>query len=168
MLDKEKIDNIAPASDEAERSRLELAQECPAATTAAAGANSLAAEPEQVKPYWTPVRIAAWSTIGGSVVLAGTAGYFALHAHHLQNEFDSDIHDAKLADGAYVAAYQDLESDGQHAAVVARGLAVTALGVAAIGVSLLVFNPGGRQANVNAVSLRCNADGATAVYQGTF
>jgi hypothetical protein len=149
--------------EEVERSRRELEHECPSGSPA--DASPVATEPERIKPYWTPVRIAAWSTIGASAVLGATAGYFALHAHHLQTEFENDIQHAKST-GAYVAAYNETASDGQHAAVVARGLTVAAVGVAAIGVSLLVFNPGGHP--VNAVSLRCNSDGARAIYQGTF
>jgi tetratricopeptide (TPR) repeat protein len=149
---------------EAARSRNELALECPVA----AGAPPLASEPEPVKSYWTPVRIAGWSTIGGSVVLGATAGYFALHAHHLQNQLESDIQKGKSTGDGYVAAYHEVEDEGQHAAVVARGLAVTALGVAAIGVSLLVFSPEQHDAHVNTVSVRCTLDGANAVYTGSF
>jgi len=151
--------------EEAERSRSELALQCPAR---AAGAAPLAAEPERVKSYWTPMRIAGWSTIGGSVLLGATAGYFALNAHHLQNELESDIQEAKSTGSPYVAAYGQLEDEGHHQALVARGLAVTALGVAAIGVSLLVFSPGEHDAGVNTVSVRCTVDGAKAVYTGSF
>lgn len=151
--------------DEAESRRSKLALECPAATP---GASSLAADAERVKPYWTPVRIAGWSTIGGSLVLGATSAYFAVRAHHLQNELESDIQKARSTGGGYVMTYDELDDEGQHAAVVARGLAVAALGVAAIGVSLLVFNPGERDARVNTLSMRCTQGGATAVYEGSF
>ena len=151
--------------DEAESHRSELALKCPAAPPPA---HPSAAEAEPVKPYWTPVRIAGWSTIGGSVVLGATAGYFALRAHHLQNQLESDIQKAKSTGGAYVTAYGELNDEGQHAAVVARGLAVTALGVAAIGVSLLVFNPGEADPGRNTLTMRCTQGGATAVYEGSF
>jgi hypothetical protein len=65
-------------------------------------------------------------------------------------------------------AYDELDREGQHAAVVARALAVTALGVAAVGFSLLVFVPGHSEGAVNTASLRCTQHGATAVYQGSF
>lgn len=158
--------------DEAERTWRELERQCPPVPAVPApGATAHIAVPEAPKEehaYWTPGRIAGWSTLGGSVVFAGTASYFALHAHHLQNQYESDLHEAKTTGSPYLPAYDEIASDGQHAAVVARGLALSALGLAAAGVSLIVFNPGGRHADVNAVSVRCNADGATAVYRGTF
>jgi hypothetical protein len=156
--------------DEAEQRRRELERQCPP-VAAPAGATAHIAVPEaptQEPSYWTPGRIAGWATLGGSVVFAGTASYFALHAHHLQNQYESDLREAKTTGSPYLPAYDEIASDGQHAAVVARGLALSALGLAAVGVSLIVFNPGGRHAEMNAVSVRCNADGATAVYRGTF
>ena len=67
---------------EAERHQQELARQCPDTASPAT------VPPPDARPdrYWTPMRIAAWSTLGGAVVFAATATYFAVRAANANSQ----------------------------------------------------------------------------------
>jgi hypothetical protein len=149
---------------EAESIERELASECPEG--AASSPPPLATAPS--KPYFTPIRIAAWSTLGCAVGLAIGATYFAGRASGREDQLEERIRAADSSGGSFTAADKQLEIEGLHAATLARGLGVGAIGLAAIGASLLVFNPENRETSTNGLSVRWSRDGATAEYRGAF
>lgn len=150
-----------PRRSEAERQVSELERECP--EPAAPSADSARSS----DPYFTPMRIAAWSTLGASLVFATSATYFAVRAKHFEHQIDENIRDAQ-GSGTYTPAEKQLESDGQHAAVLARSLGATSLGLAVVGASFLVFNPDKHDPATHGVSLRWSDESLTATYRGTF
>jgi hypothetical protein len=146
---------------EAEQQVRELTRECPEPPQPA---TSDSAPPSD--RYWTPMRIAAWSTLGASLVFATSATYFAIHAKQLEHQVNGNIEAA--GDSGYTQADKAVEDEGLHTAVVARSLGATSVGLALVGVSFLVFGTDKHEPATHGVSLRVGGDSLTAAYQGTF
>jgi hypothetical protein len=145
---------------EAARKASDLKLECPDSTTPIPPpAPPPVAAPDR---YWTPMRIAGWSSIGASVVFATTAAYFAGRAGNTQSEYE-----ARLASGVYTTQDQTLADKGYRYNHLAWGFGGAAVGLGAIGVSLLILNPTHHDSALG-LSVHWSGDGATAAYRGAF
>jgi hypothetical protein len=91
--------------------------------------------------YWTPLRIAGWSTIGAAVVTAAGALYATARAQSYEGRDEDRINSEKASGSGYQTSDKTIEEDGERASSWARALGITAVGLTAIGVSLIVISP---------------------------
>lgn len=165
-----------PRRDQAERIQVELERECPEPAIAAPPPAALPPKPapETVRPDRgvTPLQIAGWSSLGATLAAGVAATYFALEASRLEDRLEARIRIARGDDGpsrGFSSSDRELEADGQRAANWARGLTIGAVGLAAVGVSLLLIDDARAPAHEQAtLSFGWRAGAARAEYSATF
>jgi len=144
----------------ATRKASELRAHCPDAAPAPAPAPSA---PDASPSYWTPATVTGWASIGAGVVAAAGGTYFAVHASRKEGELESRV----SAGNAFTQTDKQMEQDGERSAAWARGLFAGAAVLVGAGVTLLVIRPGS-SAPATTVGVGVDAQGATAVWRGSF
>lgn len=157
--------------EEAERASAELRAECPEEAVhvdmpVIAPPPPAAADRAPVPPapprYWTTARIVGWSSVGTAVVAGTGALYFALRGQLDVGRFEGAV---GAGGPAYTRDEQAIYDEGMRANTWTGVLGLSALGLAATGVALVVLNPGGEKTSVGTVTLRL---GTTASVQTFF
>lgn len=117
-----------------------------------------------------PLTIAGWSAIGAGVLAGAFATYFAVDAANQERRLDRRIKSAQAnpSNAPLSAADKAIEEDGRRAAMWGRVLGIGSAGLAAVGVSLLVFGPDTNEANQAGLSIEWRGDGAAAAYGHSF
>lgn len=113
----------------------------PPATSPAPVVPAPVAPARTADPYWTPLRIAGWSTLGAALVTAAGAAYAAARAQTYEGRVEDRVSSEGASGSGYTTSDKALEQDGERAATWARALGITAAGLTAIGVSLIVVQP---------------------------
>lgn len=175
----------APAGErreQAKRFQIELERECPERPVLAAPPLASALAPATREPVPTqpvppaegpaPLRILGWSSLGATLVTGVAATYFALEAARHEDRLEARIRDASSVDGrarGFSRADAELEAEGERAASLARGLTIGAVGLAAVGVSLLLIDDARAPAqNASRFSFGVRAGAARAEYSASF
>jgi len=150
--------------DEVGRSVETLRAQCPEPSVPPPAATAVAVSPTPPAPvpvapdrpgdgYWTPLRIAGWSTLGAAAVTAAGALYATARAQTYEGRDEDRITNDKASGLGYQPSDKTIEEDGERAASWARALGITAAGLTAIGVSLIVISPEKQQPTKAAISM---------------
>ncbi len=117
-----------------------------------------------------PLTVAGWSAIGAGVLAGAFATYFAVDAANQERRLEQRVSSlrANPDNGPFTSADKELEEDGERSAMWARVLGIGAAGLAAVGVSVLVFGPETHEKSQAGVSIEWRGDGATAAYACSF
>ncbi len=155
--------------EDAERARAELRAECPddavpvtmpVLAPPPAAAIEPAPAPAPPASYWTPTRVAGWSSVGAALAASTGALYFAL-----RGQFDVGKFEGRLGAGRYTPEDQALYARGTRENTWAWALGGGALGLAATGLTLLVVSPQARKPAAARLTVRI---GTTASVQAFF
>lgn len=150
--------------------QLKLARACPEKPPEPPASPRVPA-PVQHDPNITAFQIAGWSSLGATLLTGVAATYFALQAARQEDLLEARIRAAQSEAGqahAFTQADKDLEAEGSRAANWARGLTVGAVGLAAVGVSLLIIDGRPNAGAAASFSIGWRAGAARAVYSTSF
>jgi hypothetical protein len=138
----------------------------PAPTPAPAPHPHVSIRPSPPAPYFTPLRIAGWSAVGASVITGTLATYFTVKAAGDESDLEASIRSASST--GFSREDKALESDGRHSAQLARALGISAVGLATVGVTLLLLPSSSREERRPRVSLVGGPTGFNAGWQTAF
>lgn len=122
--------------------------------------------PEQKARYWTPLRIAGWSTVGAGVVSGALAGYFAIRAANDESDLEASFRSAGST--GFSRKDKELETDGQRSAQIALALGIGAGALAAVGTTLLLLPISDREERRPRISLVGGPTGFSAGWETSF
>lgn len=129
-----------------------------------------AAAPPTASESVQPLTVAGWSAIGAGVLAGAFATYFAVDAANQERRLERRVRSlrANPDNGPFSSADKELEEAGKRSAMWGRVLGIGAAGLAAVGVSVLVFGPDTHENSQAGVSIEWRGDGATAAYACSF
>jgi hypothetical protein len=164
----------APAGErrtQAQRYQLMLARECPEQRPTPPVLSLVHPPPLNDTSQVRPLQLLGWSSLGTSLVTGVAAAYFALESARHEDRLEARIRSAQSPDGqarGFTRADKDLEANGRRAANWARGLTASAVGLAAVGVSLLVIDSRAAASGTTSFSVDWRAGAARAEYSTSF